>query len=180
MIDGVKSDAFPGSTVVPLTRKTMSLIQPNKYLVTWKAVSRRCLMMILHEGVFLVDRDLGVHHLPNMLFPRRKAPQERLDRTLLDGEIVIDMDQNKAIPRFLVFDIVRIEDHPVGRNLSLDKRLMTIQVDIIEPRRALAQTHDFGKEPLRIRQKMYFPLRSMPQVSGALVALIRSYFTPCP
>ncbi len=42
-----------------------------------------------------------------MTFLHRKMPHKHLSDTLLDGEMVIDEDGDRRIPRYLAYDIIK-------------------------------------------------------------------------
>lgn len=62
-------------------------------------------------SVFMLDRDNCVFSIANLDFPRRKDLSSHITNTLLDGELVIDIDKasNKKFPRYLIYDIVTFE-----------------------------------------------------------------------
>ena len=66
------------------------------------------MMLILRDGVYLVNRDLSFTKVL-MHFPKRKQPNEVLDDTLLDGVLVEDRDGAEIVPRYLAFDIIFLE-----------------------------------------------------------------------
>lgn len=63
------------------------------------------------ESVFMIDRDNCVFHIPRLTFPKRKDLSAHITNTLLDGELVIDVDRatNRRTPRFLIYDIIKFE-----------------------------------------------------------------------
>ena len=42
-------------------------------------------------------------------FPRRKDLNAHIQKTLLDGEMILDTVQGQNVPRYLVYDIVKFE-----------------------------------------------------------------------
>lgn len=62
-------------------------------------------------SVFMIDRENCVFNIPHLDFPRRKDLSSHITNTLLDGELVIDVDKstNKKIPRYLIYDIIAFE-----------------------------------------------------------------------
>ena len=103
-----------------------------------------------------------------MHFPSRE-PGRRLERTLLDGELVIDKDavDGSLRHRFLVYDACCVD----GRNLlsePLPTRLMVMRREVLAPRFAAAQAGGGGAgyegEPFVIEPKDFFALPQLPAI----------------
>lgn len=62
-------------------------------------------------AVYMIDRDNCVFHVSHVDFPRRKDLLAHVTNTLLDGELVIDLDKatRKKTPRYLIYDIITFE-----------------------------------------------------------------------
>ena len=73
-------------------------------------------------------------HVPDMWFPRRKAMQSRVDRTLIQVEIVVDEDptNHQRIPRLLITDLLVFEGHFMAKH-PISHRLQCAKVELIEP-----------------------------------------------
>lgn len=77
---------FPGSQPVSLDMENISNLTTRNYGVTWKADGQRYLMLIKGPNeIFMFDRDFAVYRVNNMTFPKRKALDQHLTNTLLDG-----------------------------------------------------------------------------------------------
>ncbi|GAA6098435.1 mRNA-capping enzyme isoform X1 [Tachysurus ichikawai] len=67
--------------------------------------------MMLIDGrneVYMIDRDNSVFHIANLEFPYRKDMRTHLSNTLLDGEMIVDKVNGQPIPRYLIYDIIKI------------------------------------------------------------------------
>lgn len=67
---------------------------------------------MLIEGlgeVYMVDRDNTVFHVPALTFWKRKQPNQPVEKTLVDGEMVIDQVEGQPVPRYLIYDIIKFE-----------------------------------------------------------------------
>lgn len=157
-ICGWNSSGFPGSQPVSMDIKNLRFVQKKPYKVSWKADGTRYMMLIdgLNE-VFMFDRDNTVFHVPNLQFPRRKDLNSSIRDTLLDGEMILDKNEGKTIPRYLVYDIVRFEGNEVGKT-NFSTRLYCIEKEIIGPRstQIIQGRLDKDKEPFRMRAKPFW------------------------
>jgi len=151
---------FPGCQPVSMDRKNIEYIAQKPYKVSWKADGVRYMMLILKENeVYLFDRDNSVFLASELKFPRRKAPDEHIFDTLLDGELVMDKEGSKTHPRFLIYDIIKFEGQDVGK-ADLDRRLLCVDKEIIGPRNTAVKAGklDKTKEPFGIRKKDFYPV----------------------
>ena len=155
---GWKDRRFPGSQPVSMDVENVQKLTTKNYKVTWKADGQRYMMLIKGKNeIFMLDRDLAVYRVNNVIFPRRKIPDEHLTNTLLDGEMVIDSYPDSKRGRYLVYDIIKFDGQEVCK-MNLDIRFTCIALEIIQPRtkhfeRRLA---DYGKEPFCILQKTFW------------------------
>ena len=80
-------------------------------MVSWKADGTRYMMYIQDkDNIFMVDRFYNFYRIFYCL-PTRANPHEFHFETILDGEIVEDIDEHgKKIPRFLLFDLVTLDN----------------------------------------------------------------------
>lgn len=119
-------------------------------------------MLINKENeVFLFDRDNSVFHVKGFRFPRKKDPSQHLVNTLIDGvsqnntiffnsehethqngtnkfdlfqEMVIDKVNGQSVPRYLCYDIIKIDGQDVGKLAFYPVRLRCIEDEVIGPR----------------------------------------------
>ncbi|KAI5094425.1 mRNA-capping enzyme [Silurus meridionalis] len=122
---------------------------------------RRMYMMLIdgRNEVHMIDRDNSVFHVANLEFPYRKDMRTHLLNTLLDGEMIVDKVNGQPIPRFLIYDIIKINGQPVGQ-CDFSRRLLCIEKEIIFPRSEKIKMGqiDKTKEPFSVRNKPFFDL----------------------
>lgn len=143
-----------------MTHQNLRLLSERNYKVSWKADGTRYMMLILKKNeIYFVDRDNAVFEVRGLTFPRRKAPDEHIQNTLVDGEMVIDEVQGQKHARYLIYDIVHFETSEVGR-CDFDRRMLCITKELIEPReRAKAEGRiDRSLEPFSVRRKDFWDL----------------------
>ncbi len=154
-------ESFVGLQPVSMDRNNIKLLAEKPYRVSWKADGTRYMMFIeKKDEVYFIDRDNSVFKADNLQFFHRKCNNQHLTRTLLDGEMVIDKFNNTAIPRYLVYDIIRFEGNDVGKEPFYPTRLRIIEKEIIEPRvEAMKEGRIIREEELcSIRAKQFFEL----------------------
>ncbi|KAM7136065.1 mRNA-capping enzyme isoform 5-T5 [Molossus nigricans] len=105
---GWEGSGFPGAQPVSMDKQNIKLLEQNPYKVSWKADGTRYMMLIDGTNeVFMIDRDNSVFHVSNLEFPFRKDLRIHLSNTLLDGEMIIDRVNGQAVPRYLIYDIIK-------------------------------------------------------------------------
>ncbi|XP_032340768.1 mRNA-capping enzyme [Camelus ferus] len=120
--------------------------------------------MMLIDGtneVFMIDRDNSVFHVSNLEFPFRKDLRIHLSNTLLDGEMIIDRVNGQAVPRYLIYDIIKFNAQPVG-DCDFNIRLQCIEREIINPRHEKMKSGliDKTQEPFSVRNKPFFDIHA--------------------
>ena len=191
----LNDDRFPGSQPVSFRRQHLqsatsaashACILSKPYYAAEKTNGVRYMLLILDGRTYAVDRNFGMKELP-MHFPSRE-PGRLLERTLLDGELVIDKDavDGTLRHRFLVYDACCVD----GRNLlsePLPTRLMVMRREVLAPRFAAARAGDGGAdfegEPFVIEQKDFFALPQLPAIFGQVcvgASLHRARHGPSP
>uniref|UniRef100_A0AAR2LDL0 mRNA-capping enzyme n=1 Tax=Pygocentrus nattereri TaxID=42514 RepID=A0AAR2LDL0_PYGNA len=157
-----EKSGFPGAQPVSMDRRNIRLLEQNGYKVSWKADGTRYMMLIDGKNeVFMIDRDNSVFHIANLEFPFRKDMNTHLSNTLLDGEMIIDKVNGQPIPRYLIYDIIKINGQPVGQ-CDFSRRLLCIEKEIIFPRSEKIKMGqiDKTKEPFSVRNKPFFDLNA--------------------
>lgn len=169
---------FPGSQPVSLSRENLDLLNNSRYWVTWKADGTRFLMWITSLGCYLMDRSFKVKRVqmrfPTALKHKPKQPGPAVypvgpphDRTLLDGEMVVDEDlEGSQRRRYLVYDMMTINgvnlcDHPFKERYQLvhDQIIVPRQIEKVaigEGR--VAYRYDYGLEDFSVRRKDFWPV----------------------
>ncbi|CAN8303071.1 unnamed protein product [Cochlearia groenlandica] len=130
---------FPGSHPVSLDRESLQLLRQRYYYATWKADGTRYMMLLTTDGCYLIDRTFRFRRV-QMRFPCRQGiSEERVHHhhyTLLDGEMVIDYQNNryrKARRRYLIYDVVAMNGESfVERTFS--ERWNMVMPEVINPR----------------------------------------------
>ncbi|XP_005362421.1 mRNA-capping enzyme [Microtus ochrogaster] len=157
---GWEGSGFPGAQPVSMDKQNIRLLEQKPYKVSWKADGTRYMMLIDGTNeVFMIDRDNSVFHVSNLEFPFRKDLRMHLSNTLLDGEMIIDKVNGQAVPRYLIYDIIKYNAQPVG-DCDFNIRLQCIEREIISPRHEKMKTGliDKTQEPFSVRPKPFFDI----------------------
>eukprot|EP00891_Asterochloris_glomerata_P008948 jgi/Astpho2/8948/gw1.00133.212.1_t len=167
--------AFPGSQPVSLAAANMGLLAKHRYWATWKADGTRYMLLLAATGTYLIDRSFGVRRV-QMRWPSAVgelseklgySPTNRQDRTLLDGEMIVDEDKKsgKQQRRYLVYDMIMLEGEVLIRR-PFKERWLLIEDRVLKPRgrepprfRLLPHPpHALQDEPFSVRRKDFWPL----------------------
>lgn len=157
---GWEGSGFPGAQPVSMDKQNIKLLEQKPYKVSWKADGTRYMMLIDGTNeVFMIDRDNSVFHVSNLEFPFRKDLRIHLSNTLLDGEMIIDRVNGQAVPRYLIYDIIKFNAQPVG-DCDFNIRLQCIEREIISPRHEKMKNGliDKTQEPFSVRNKPFFDI----------------------
>ncbi|XP_071074694.1 mRNA-capping enzyme isoform X2 [Dasypus novemcinctus] len=157
---GWEGSGFPGAQPVSMDKQNIKLLEQKPYKVSWKADGTRYMMLIDGTNeVFMIDRDNSVFHVSNLEFPFRKDLRIHLSNTLLDGEMIIDRVNGQAVPRYLIYDIIKFNAQPVGE-CDFNIRLQCIEREIINPRHEKMKSGliDKTQEPFSVRNKPFFDI----------------------
>ncbi|KAJ8966402.1 hypothetical protein NQ317_009634 [Molorchus minor] len=175
---GWKNKGFPGSQPVSMDVKNINLLHQKPYRISWKADGMRYMMLIDGEDeVYFFDRDHNVFQVNGLRFVHRKDNRRHLKDTLLDGEMVIDKVDGKAIPRYLVYDIIKFEKLDVGKMPFYPTRLQCIENEIIKAR-YMAMEHGLinkALEPFSIRKKDFWEITQAASLLGEKFAKALSH-----
>jgi len=118
----LKNTRFPGSQPVSFRRESLDALEREDFWVCEKSDGVRVLVMItgnrVQQDVYLIDRKEEFYHLPGLSFPNKPNadnPGRMLSDTVLDGELVIDVDgqTGRQTLCLLAFDCLVIN----GRNI---------------------------------------------------------------
>ena len=172
MLD-VRNRAFPGSQPVSFDKSSMRALLDRDFYVCEKSDGVRCLMYLTQEeGVetaYMWDRRDDFYQVQNHHFPKPGPdPSQFWTHTLLDGELVNDLEADGSIvKRFLAFDCL-VLDKKVLVQRSLDKRIAYMATNIYEPYKKL-----FKEYPDELQhQPFLFEMKSM-QLGYAMEMLFR-------
>ncbi|KAI9205521.1 mRNA capping enzyme, catalytic domain-containing protein [Polychytrium aggregatum] len=144
-----KYEGFAGSQPVSFQLQHLSNLENEDYFVCEKSDGVRYMMILVvtQKGPagFLIDRMNNFFYLP-MHFPLSKLKQKSSQNTqfhndtLMDGELVIDVQGDKKIKRFLVFDLMAVNGVSIVQR-SFSTRLGILQQDVIEPHTQYLKSH---------------------------------------
>lgn len=157
-----RPDAFCGSQPVSMDQQNLKLLAEKEYRVSWKADGTRYMMLIVGEGeVYFIDRDNSMFRVRNLTFLWRKQPSEHLDKTLLDGEMVIDKVDGKRYPRYLIYDMISFKGNPMRLEPFYPTRYIAIDQEIVKPRHEAMTKGRIVRdhEPFSVRLKEFWELR---------------------
>ncbi|KAI9143388.1 mRNA capping enzyme, catalytic domain-containing protein [Paraphysoderma sedebokerense] len=145
---GLNHDRFPGAQPVSFERKHIETLQSTNFFVCEKTDGMRAILFLNYNPTqednfkyeaFLIDRK-NTYRYMNLRFPQPNDPSfsKFHSDTLMDGELVIDVEPNgltipkSHILRYLIFDCMVVD----GKNLMsrpLTKRLGYFTDFILRP-----------------------------------------------
>ncbi|THU85651.1 mRNA capping enzyme, alpha subunit [Dendrothele bispora CBS 962.96] len=123
-------DRFPGAQPVSFGTRDLLKLESQDFWVCEKSDGIRVLFLVHvdmqspdNQRVYLIDRHNKYRMLDGFFFPHHENPMHPLRDTLLDGELLIDVDPhtNKETLRLLVFDCLVVDGQNV-MSRPLDKR----------------------------------------------------------
>lgn len=141
------SRRFPGSQPVSFDFNSLDLLEQEDFWVCEKSDGVRVLVMIVGtptgQDIFLIDRKEDFYHNGNLTFPSHEGSNYNTSNTVLDGELVIDVDPATGGHqlKLLLFDCLVMDGiNLMGKPLS--SRFGRLKNWIIEPHKAwLATQH---------------------------------------
>ncbi|KAK7467331.1 Dcp1p-Dcp2p decapping enzyme complex alpha subunit [Stygiomarasmius scandens] len=160
-------DRFPGAQPVSFGTRDLLKLESHDFWVCEKSDGIRVLFLI-HvdmqtpdiQNVFLIDRHNKYYNQSGLFFPHHENPVNPLRDTLLDGELVIDVDPRtkKEKLRLLVFDCLVVDGQNV-MSRPLDKRYGRLQEWFFKPYAKMLRDHPqmIESAPFEIKVK---PIRS--------------------
>ncbi|XP_030382196.1 mRNA-capping enzyme [Scaptodrosophila lebanonensis] len=160
---------FPGAQPISMDRHNIKRLHEMPYRVSWKADGTRYMMLInKRDEIFFFDRNHSCFQVEGITFVRLNNLNEHLENTLLDGEMVLDKVGDSYTPRYLVYDIVRLNNHDVSQTHFFPNRLNYIKKEVIEPRYQ-AMKHGIinrGLEPFSVRNKDFWEINVTASLLG--------------
>ncbi|XP_018494352.1 mRNA-capping enzyme-like [Galendromus occidentalis] len=165
-LSGCREPGFPGALRTRLGEESLPKLSEAAYRVTWKSDGQRFLLLMTHPGVtFLLGEGDEVYRVSGFSFPYSKDASKPLFTTLLDGELVFDLDGGICRPRYLIHDIIHFRLQKMWK-MDFSEREWCIQREIIDVRRRYAQEGiiDLKEEPFSIRKKDFFPLEMTSKI----------------
>ncbi|KAM5534049.1 hypothetical protein V8D89_012230 [Ganoderma adspersum] len=141
-------ERFPGSQPVSFAAKDLDKLEAQDYWVAEKSDGIRVLLLIhadtntCDQMLYLIDRHNSYRQLTGLYFPHHADPRNPLRDTLVDGELVIDVDPHtkQETLRYLAFDCL-VADQQNVMSRPLDKRYGRLQQWVYEPYRKMMRDH---------------------------------------
>ncbi|CAA7270917.1 unnamed protein product [Cyclocybe aegerita] len=157
---GLDHERFPGSQPVSFGVRDLEKLENQDYWVCEKSDGVRVLFLVVtdmgEQSIFIIDRHNTYRQLSGLFFPHHENPVHPLRNTLVDGELVIDVDPRTKHEqmRFLAFDCLVIDDQPVMKR-SLDKRYGRLNEWFYKPYAKMIRDHPHmaGSQPFSITVK---------------------------
>lgn len=127
---------FPGAQPVSFERKHLNVLESTDYYVCEKSDGHRYLlfMALLGSGpaAFLINRKCEFYRV-DVFFPTKQNVKQPHHETLLDGELVVEIEENgEKSCKFMIFDLMIINSKNVT-NESLLSRLNIAQKEVFAP-----------------------------------------------
>ncbi|CAL1705163.1 unnamed protein product [Somion occarium] len=137
---GLDHERFPGSQPVSFSSKDLQKLESQDFWVAEKSDGVRVLLFVntdlqtKDQAVYLIDRHNSFRMLNGIFFPHFETPSMPLRNTIVDGELVIDVDPKtkREILRYLVFDCLVVDDRNIMAK-NLEKRYGHLQEWFYKP-----------------------------------------------
>lgn len=154
-----QSTGFPGSQPVSMDIENIRLLHEKPYRVSWKADGTRYMMLIQGDGeIYFIDRENSAFLVEGLSFPHVRDKSRCIRDTLLDGEMVIDKNNGKQVPRYLAYDVVMYDGQDVSKLPFYPHRYHTIEREIMGGRHLAIRQGRLcrEKEPFSVRLKEFW------------------------
>ncbi|KAI0819531.1 mRNA capping enzyme, catalytic domain-containing protein [Trametes gibbosa] len=133
-------ERFPGSQPVSFASKDLEKLENKDFWVAEKSDGIRVLLFIhtdvntMDQTVYLIDRHNTYRLVIGLYFPHYEDPRRPLRSSLIDGELVVDVDPHtkQETLRFLAFDCLVADDQNV-MDRTLEGRYGRLQMWIGQP-----------------------------------------------
>ncbi|KAI8128169.1 mRNA-capping enzyme [Lucilia cuprina] len=166
---GWKKSGFPGCQPVSMDRNNIKRLHEIPYRVSWKADGTRYMMLInKRDEIYFFDRNNSCFQVENLTFVKSSNLNEHLEDTLIDGEMVLDKYKGEIMPRYLIYDIIKISNHDIGKEPFFPNRLKCIKRELVEPRIKAIEKGIINRpsEPFSIRNKEFWDIRQSASLLG--------------
>ncbi|KAI0780667.1 mRNA capping enzyme, catalytic domain-containing protein [Trametes elegans] len=145
---GLENERFPGSQPVSFAAKDLEKLEAHDFWVAEKSDGIRVLLFVhtdpntMNQAVYLIDRHNTYREVTGIYFPHHEDPRNPLRSSIIDGELVIDIDPHTKQERlrFLAFDCLVVADQNV-MNRPLDKRYGRLQEWMYKPYQRMLHDH---------------------------------------
>ncbi|KAI0281354.1 mRNA capping enzyme [Russula aff. rugulosa BPL654] len=159
---GLNHERFPGSQPVSFSSKDLERLEREDYWVCEKSDGIRVLLVVLtvletnEQFVYTVDRHNVYRELFGLYFPHHEHPERHLRSTVVDAELVIDVDPRtkRETLRLLCFDCL-VADSLNVMSKTLDKRYWRLKEVFFKPFSKMLRDHPYmmEKQPFDIQVK---------------------------
>ncbi|KXN91505.1 mRNA-capping enzyme subunit alpha [Leucoagaricus sp. SymC.cos] len=144
----IDHDRFPGSQPVSFAVKDLARLESHDFWVCEKSDGVRVLLLVLtvpgtgEQTTYIIDRHNTYRELSGLYFPHHENPVNPLMDTLVDGELVIDVDPHtkKETLRYLAFDCL-VADNQNVMSKPLDKRYGRLNAWFFKPYKKMMVDH---------------------------------------
>ncbi|KAF5358486.1 hypothetical protein D9756_001340 [Leucocoprinus leucothites] len=135
---------------------------PDRFWVCEKSDGVRVLLFVLtdpgtgEQTTFIIDRHNTYRQLSGLYFPHHENPRKPLLDTLVDGELVVDVDPRtqRETLRYLAFDCL-IADNQNVMSKPLDKRCGRLNTWFFKPyeKMMIDHPHMASQQPFQLKWK---------------------------
>lgn len=155
-------DRFPGSQPISFSVRDLARLESHDFWVCEKSDGVRVLLFVLtdpgtgEQTTFIIDRHNTYRQLSGLYFPHHENPRKPLLDTLVDGELVVDVDPRtqRETLRYLAFDCL-IADNQNVMSKPLDKRCGRLNTWFFKPyeKMMIDHPHMASQQPFQIKVK---------------------------
>ncbi|TFK63235.1 mRNA capping enzyme, alpha subunit [Pluteus cervinus] len=153
---------FPGSQPVSFSQRDLEKLEKQDFWVCEKSDGIRVLCLISTDlrseaqNIYLIDRHNEYRQLSGLFFPHHENPRKPLRNSIIDGELVIDVDPRTKTEsmRYLAFDCLVVDDQNV-MSRPLDKRYGRLKEWLHKPYDKMIRDHPHmaNAQPFEIKVK---------------------------
>ncbi|OCH93401.1 mRNA capping enzyme [Obba rivulosa] len=144
----LENERFPGSQPVSFSTRDLAKLEFQDFWVCEKSDGIRVLLFVQtdpqtnDQAVYLIDRHNSYRQVTGLFFPHYEDPRRPLMNTIVDGELVIDVDPRtkQETLRYLAFDCLVVDDQNVMYR-TLDKRYGRLQAWFYKPYAKMVRDH---------------------------------------
>ena len=148
-----RTPKFPGAQPVSFSARHLPELQKQDYYLCEKSDGMRCLMYLTCDGpdevTYLIDRKNDYYHVAGLHFPLATDERDFHTNTLVDGELVNDLQPNGETElKYLVFDCLMLDGTSLMHR-TLDKRLAYFRDAVFNPYQTLYLKYPDEKQYLK-------------------------------
>ncbi|KAJ7582964.1 mRNA guanylyltransferase [Mycena floridula] len=159
---GLTHERFPGAQPISFGTRDLAKLELQDFWVCEKSDGIRVLLLVHtdlnsnDQMIYIIDRKNTYRALNGLYFPHHEDPKMPLRNSLVDGELVIDVDPvtTRETLRFLAFDCLVVDDQNV-MSRPLDKRYGRLTEWMIRDHPHMASTGPFEIKVKEIRSSYH-------------------------